>query len=331
MGHCVTTANATNELSPTEEERNCNGNGKRKIHFRAMPAKQTKLLDLKRLLPEYPERKVEDTYTFERELGIGGFAITYLVIHNESKIPYACKAILKEQLTSQGAMYAMRNEVRVLDHLSGNPNIVNLKDVFEDDEGVYIITNLCYGGELGNPIKRKGKYSEAVAAPIIYNIVKGIQTCHSKGVVHRDLKPENVLFVDKCENANVQLIDFGLSTFFKPGDVFAHVVGTTPYMAPEMLNREYGPEVDIWSVGVILCTLLTGYLPFFGVDDEEIRNDIKSRTIDFTSWEWQHVSPPAKALVRGMLRKNPRWRYYASQILVHPWIRQHRTTESSCH
>jgi calcium-dependent protein kinase len=101
---------------------------------------------------------------------------------------------------------------------------------------------------------------------IIYPIWPLLQLCHENGVMHRDLKPENFLFVNKSEDSPLKAIDFGLSVFFKPGDRFTEVVGSGCYMAPEVLNRSYGPEIDVWSAGVILHILLCGFPPFWGGD-----------------------------------------------------------------
>jgi calcium-dependent protein kinase len=122
---------------------------------------------------------------------------------------------------------------------------------------------LCAGGELFDRIIAKGKYTERAAASLLRTIVEIVHTCHSLGVIHRDLKPENFLLLSKDEHAPLKATDFGLSVFFKQGEVFKDIVGSAYYIAPEVLKRSYGPEADIWSIGVILYILLCGVPPFW--------------------------------------------------------------------
>ncbi|ONM22842.1 LRR receptor-like serine/threonine-protein kinase GSO1 [Zea mays] len=136
--------------------------------------------------------------------------------------------------------------------------------------------------------------------------------------MHRDLKPENFLFVNKSEESPLKAIDFGLSVFFKPGDRFAEVVGSGCYMAPEVLKRSYGPEIDVWSAGVILHLLLCGFPPFWGDSDEKIAQSILRGVINLQKDPWPKVSQSAKDLVRKMLDPDPCTRLTAA--LVHEQV-----------
>ncbi|CAL9135084.1 unnamed protein product, partial [Musa textilis] len=129
---------------------------------------------------------------------------------------------------------------------------------------------LCEGGELFDRIISRGHYSERAAAALCREIVNVVHCCHSMGVMHRDLKPENFLFLNKREDSPLKATDFGLSTFFKHGDVFRDVLGSAYYIAPEVLRLNYGPEADIWSAGVIVYILLAGVPPFWAENDEGI-------------------------------------------------------------
>ncbi|URE02180.1 calcium-dependent protein kinase [Musa troglodytarum] len=141
-------------------------------------------------------------------------------------------------------------------HLPRSPSIVSLREACEDEGAVHLVMELCEGGELFDRIVARGHYSERAAAVVTRTIVEVVQLCHRHGVIHRDLKPENFLFANKKENSPLKAIDFGLSIFFKPGERFSEIVGSPYYMAPEVLKRNYGPEIDIWSAGVILYILL---------------------------------------------------------------------------
>jgi calcium-dependent protein kinase len=138
--------------------------------------------------------------------------------------------------------------------------------------------------------------------------------------MHRDLKPENFLFANKKENSPLKAIDFGLSVFFKPGDRFSEIVGSPYYMAPEVLKRNYGPEVDVWSAGVILYILLCGVPPFWAETEQGVAQAILRGKLDFKREPWPKVSDSAKSLVRHMLEPDPKLRYSAQQVLDHPWM-----------
>lgn len=142
------------------------------------------------------------------------------------------------------------------------------------------------------------------------------------GVMHRDLKPENFLLLSKDEDSPLKATDFGLSMFFKPGDVFKDLVGSAYYVAPEVLRRNYGAEADIWSAGVILYILLSGVPPFWGENEQRIFDAILRGHIDFTSDPWPSISSSAKDLVKRMLRADPKERLSAVQVLGHAWMRE---------
>ncbi|KAJ9537523.1 hypothetical protein OSB04_030256 [Centaurea solstitialis] len=214
-------------------------------------------------------------------------------------------------------------------HLTGQPNIVDLKGAFEDKHSVHLVMELCAGGELFDRIIAKGYYTERGAASLLRTIVQIVHTCHSMGVIHRDLKPENFLLLNKDENAPLKATDFGLSCStskqfeqFNAGEVFSDIVGSAYYIAPEVLKRKYGPEVDIWSIGVMLYILLCGVPPFWAESEHGIFNAILRGYVDFTSDPWPSISPQAKDLVRKMLNSDPKQRITAHQVLSHPWIKE---------
>ncbi|QCE01575.1 calcium-dependent protein kinase [Vigna unguiculata] len=126
----------------------------------------------------------------------------------------------------------------------------------------------------------------------------------------------------KDENAPLKATDFGLSVFYKQGEVFKDIVGSAYYIAPEVLKRKYGPEVDIWSIGVMLYILLSGVPPFWAESENGIFKAILRGHIDFTSDPWPSISPAAKDLVRKMLNSDPRQRLTAYEVLNHPWIKE---------
>ncbi|XP_015696753.2 calcium-dependent protein kinase 22 isoform X2 [Oryza brachyantha] len=268
-----------------------------------------------------------ERYRLGAELGRGEFGVTRRCADAATGEALACKTIRRKRLRRCGGdAEDVRREVEILRRVSalsgpGADAVVRLRDACEDPDGVHLVMELCEGGELFDRIFARGHYTERAAAKLARTIVGVVQLCHENGVMHRDLKPENFLFANTSEDSPLKAIDFGLSVFFKPGDRFTQVVGSTYYMAPEVLNRSYGPEADVWSAGVILYILLCGVPPFWGDNDERIVTAILQGGINFNREPWPKVSPHAKDLVRKMLDPNPSTRLTAKEVLEHPWLK----------
>ncbi|XP_024985077.1 calcium-dependent protein kinase 7-like [Cynara cardunculus var. scolymus] len=263
---------------------------------------------------------INQHYNLGRELGRGEFGVTYLCTDLDTGERLACKSISKKKLRTAVDVDDVRREVEIMRHFPKHPNIVTLRDTYEDADAVHIMMELCEGGELFDRIVARGRYTERAAAAIMRTIVEIVQMCHSHGVMHRDLKPENFLFGNKKETAPLKAIDFGLSVFFKPGDVFNEIVGSPYYMAPEVLKRSYGPEVDVWSAGVILYILLCGVPPFWAETEQGVAEAIIRSVINFKRDPWPKISDNAKDLVKKMLEPDPKRRLTAQQVLEHPWL-----------
>ncbi|KAJ0983905.1 hypothetical protein J5N97_002261 [Dioscorea zingiberensis] len=263
---------------------------------------------------------IEEKYVVDRELGRGEFGVTYLCIDRGTKELLACKSIPKRKLRTAVDVEDVRREVAIMKHLPRSPSIVSLREACEDENAVHLVMELCEGGELFDRIVARGHYTERAAAAVTRTIVEVVQLCHQHGVIHRDLKPENFLFANKKENSPLKAIDFGLSIFFKPGERFSEIVGSPYYMAPEVLKRNYGPEIDIWSAGVILYILLSGVPPFWAESEQGVAQAILRGLIDFKREPWPSVSESAKDLIQHMLEPDPKLRLTAKQVLEHPWL-----------
>ncbi|CAI0549450.1 unnamed protein product [Linum tenue] len=264
--------------------------------------------------------RIGDNYILGRELGRGEFGITYLSTDKETKEALACKSISKRKLRTAVDIEDVRREVAIMASLPDHPNIVKLRATYEDYENVHLVMELCEGGELFDRIVARGHYSERAAASVTRTVAEVVRMCHVNGVMHRDLKPENFLFANKKENSPLKAIDFGLSVFFKPGEIFTEIVGSPYYMAPEVLKRNYGPEVDVWSAGVILYILLCGVPPFWAESEQGVALAILRGNLDFKREPWPQISESARSLVRQMLDPDPSNRLTAQQVLDHPWI-----------
>ncbi|CAD5187771.1 unnamed protein product [Musa acuminata subsp. malaccensis] len=269
------------------------------------------------------KRKTEnlkDIYSLGKKLGQGQFGTTYLCVEKASGKEYACKSILKRKLATDEDVEDVRREIQIMHHLSGHPNVISIKGAYEDAVAVHLVMELCAGGELFDRIVQKGHYTERKAAELARVIVGIVEACHSMGVMHRDLKPENFLFVNQMEDASLRTIDFGLSIFFRPGEVFNDVVGSPYYVAPEVLKKRYGPESDVWSAGIIIYILLSGVPPFWAESEQGIFEEVLHGKLDFQSDPWPSISESAKDLVRRMLVRDPSKRLTAHEVLCHPWV-----------
>ncbi|KAG5031586.1 hypothetical protein JHK85_015568 [Glycine max] len=237
----------------------------------------------------------------------------------------AVKIISKAKMTSAIAIEDVRREVKMLKALSGHKNLVKFYDAFEDVNNVYIVMELCEGGELLDRIlDRGGRYPEDDAKAILVQILDVVAFCHLQGVVHRDLKPENFLFVSKEEDAVMKVIDFGLSDFVRPDQRLNDIVGSAYYVAPEVLHRSYSVEGDLWSIGVISYILLCGSRPFWARTESGIFRSVLRANPNFDDSPWPSISPEAKDFVKRLLNKDHRKRMTAAQALAHPWLRNEK-------
>ena len=187
------------------------------------------------------------------------------------------------------------------------------------------------GGELFEAITNIGSFTEASASKVLKQILSAVYYLHSNHIVHRDLKPENIMLTQKPKNGNYQikLIDFGTAKIFKPGKKMNKFIGTSYYIAPEVLKERYDEKCDIWSCGVILFILLCGYPPFNGNTNVDIFHAIQNQNPIFGGEEWEDITPEAKDLIKLMLKKNPNERLNAEQCLSHKWFRLMESSEKN--
>ncbi|XP_058753002.1 CDPK-related kinase 4-like [Vicia villosa] len=263
-----------------------------------------------------------------KEVGRGHFGHTCWAKGKKGElkgVSVAVKIITKAKMTSAIAIEDVRREVKMLKALSGHRNLVKFYEAFEDANNVYIVMELCEGGELLDRIlDRGGRYTEEDAKVILLQILNVVAFCHLQGVVHRDLKPENFLFLSKDEDAVLKVIDFGLSDFVRPDQRLNDIVGSAYYVAPEVLHRSYSVEGDLWSIGVISYILLCGSRPFWARTESGIFRSVLRANPNFDDSPWPSISPEAKDFVKRLLNKDHRKRMTAAQALSHPWLRDER-------
>uniref|UniRef100_A0A669E5M3 Calcium/calmodulin-dependent protein kinase type IV n=1 Tax=Oreochromis niloticus TaxID=8128 RepID=A0A669E5M3_ORENI len=246
----------------------------------------------------------------------GATSIVYRCEEKQTQKPYAVK-VLKKTIDKK----IVRTEIGVLLRLS-HPNIIQLKEIFETDTDIALVLELVTGGELFDRIVERGYYSERDAAHVIKQILEAVAYLHENGVVHRDLKPENLLYADLSLDAPLKIADFGLSKIIDDQVTMKTVCGTPGYCAPEILRgNAYGPEVDMWSVGVILYILLCGFEPFFDPrGDQYMYSRILNCDYEFVSPWWDEVSLNAKDLVSKLIVLDPHKRLSVREALQHPWV-----------
>ena len=271
----------------------------------------------------------------EEPIGAGSYGIVRRVRRKSDGEEFALKTIRKapwrapptSRTSVQYYHSKLRNELEVMRKIGSSLSIVYLYDCFEDDDAVHLLMELCKGGELLGRIRPGMNYSEASAADLVRSVLRTAAQCHSRGIIFRDIKPDNFLFEREDDGSPLKATDFGLAGMIENGEKLTRRCGTPSYMAPEVINRNYGKEADVWSCGVVSYQLLTGRLPFVDrvnqrPNAKEVFRAILEDEIDFSSEPWPSLSPECLDLVQRMLERDPEKRITARAALLHPWLQQ---------
>jgi calcium/calmodulin-dependent protein kinase I len=263
-------------------------------------------------------KDIKDFYDIGKTLGVGSFAIVKECVNKKTGESFAVKIIDKKHIEGQEKM--IKSEVNVIKQLS-HPNIICLKEFYESERDIYLVTDLARGGELFDHIIDKGSFTEKDAAHLVKQILEAVNYMHKKNIVHRDLKPENLLFKDKSEESPLMVTDFGLSKFTEASSLLNTSCGTPGYVAPEIIARKgHGVAVDLWSIGVITYVLLCGFQPFYGDDQAQLFKAILEADYVFEKEYWSEISEDAKDFIRKLLVVNPAERMNCEQALQHRWL-----------
>lgn len=241
----------------------------------------------------------------------------------------ACKVISKQNL-SENELRNLNRESTIL-NLADHPHCVRLFEIYDAPHKLFLIMELCRGGELFDAITESGCFTEAKAMSVIRQVASALDYLHSNNVAHRDLKPENILYYDE-ERTIVKLMDFGLAKVLDENDVTIMTrCGTLHYVAPEVLSKQgsYSYEVDMWSLGVVLYVLLCGYLPFYHDDRHLTAKLVRLGRYEFDPEEWSEISDDAKDLINKLICLNVGDRLSAKQVLEHPWLANASETANS--
>lgn len=260
-----------------------------------------------------------DGYEIKEDIGVGSYSVCKRCIHRITSVEYAVKIIDKSKKDPS-------EEIEILLRYGQHPNIITLKDVYDDGKFVYLVMELMRGGELLDRILRQKVFSEREASAVLCTITKTVEYLHSQGVVHRDLKPSNILYVDETgDPESIRICDFGFAKQLRAENgLLMTPCYTANFVAPEVLKKQgYDAACDIWSLGILLYTMLAGFTPFAnGPDDtpEEILARIGSGKYILSGGNWDTVSDAAKDIVTKMLHVDPHQRLTAPLVLRHPWI-----------
>ncbi|KAJ3282388.1 NUAK SNF1-like kinase 1 [Rhizoclosmatium sp. JEL0117] len=262
-------------------------------------------------IPATIEPRVGD-YILTDTIGEGTFGKVKLGIHFQTGEKCAVKAIQKSKIKTVKQMNSVQREVRLMKLLK-HPHIVDVKETFEDGDQIFLVMEYASGGELFDYIAQQCQQDENMARVYFRQVVSAINYCHQNSIIHRDLKPENLL-LDK--NGNIKIIDFGFGNTFHRDRTLDTYCGSPYYAAPEMVKGipYTGPEVDMWSLGVILYALITGNLPF---DSRDM--SILYALIAKGEYEPIKSSDTANHLVSTMLTVNPLMRAKMNEVMDHPW------------
>lgn len=260
-----------------------------------------------------------DVYELKEEMAQTPTSICRRCLHRVTAVEYSVKIIEKARKDPS-------EEIEILLRYGQHPNIITLKDVFDDGQCVYLVQDLLRGEELLDRVLTLPDFTEKDASDIICTLTKTVEYLHSQGVVHRDLKPSNVQYVDDSGlPESIRLSDFGFAKQLRAENgLLMTPCYTATFMAPEVLRKQgYDAACDIWSLGILLYTMIAGFSPFASSPNdtaEEILAQIGCGRVKITGGNWDLVSDAAKDIVSKMLHVDPHQRLTAPQVLRHAWI-----------
>ncbi|XP_007480284.1 MAP kinase-interacting serine/threonine-protein kinase 1 isoform X1 [Monodelphis domestica] len=293
-----------------------------------------------------PER-FEDLYRLTSELlGEGAYAKVQGAVSLQNGKEFAVKIIEKQAGHSRSRVF---REVETLYQCQGNKNILELIEFFEDNERFYLVFEKLQGGSILTHIQKRKHFNEREASRVVRDVSCALDFLHTKGIAHRDLKPENILCESPSEVSPVKICDFDLGSGVKLNNSCTPITtpelttpcGSAEYMAPEVVEvfteeaTFYDKRCDLWSLGVVLYIMLSGYPPFVGhcgndcgwdrgevckVCQDRLFESIQEGKYEFPEKDWAHISAEAKDLISRLLVRDAKKRLSAAQVLQHPWV-----------
>jgi serine/threonine-protein kinase Chk2 len=273
-------------------------------------------------LPEVFREK----YMMSKVLGRGACGEVKLAFERETCRKFAVKCITKKTFSVGPRLGpGIMDEVKILKELS-HPCIIEIEDVFESNDMLYIVLELVEGGELFDRVVGIGKFTEPQAKLLFYQMLIAVKYLHDRNITHRDLKPENILLSSEANETLIKVTDFGVSRFVGETSLMKTLCGTPTYLAPEVLTSAgmagYSKAVDCWSLGVILFICLGGYPPFSDeIEEHSLKDQITKGIYSFPKEYWKDVSSDAIDLIKKLLTVDPKKRISTAQALDHKWMK----------
>lgn len=275
-------------------------------------------------------KEIRNTYFVGRKLGSGACGVVHLVYETKTCKPYAMKHVVKNLLGEcsrpkiTNDPQRVMNEVNIMKGLE-HPCVIKMHDIVNKADSVFMVLEFMKGGDLLNRIIQNKYLPEQNAKLFFLQMCHAVKYLHAKDITHRDLKPDNILLLNNDEETLLKVSDFGMSKFVQKDSVLRTLCGTPLYVAPEVLltggRGSYTPKVDIWSLGVVLYTMLSGTLPFSDEYGTQATEQIKRGRFTFRHRSWKTVSPQAKKLIYDILTIDPNSRPSIDDILNSSWLR----------
>ena len=269
-------------------------------------------------------KSFQEVYSMGPALSNNAFSETRKAINRDSKEERAVK-IFRKDIPNPYSSSKIQSEISIMKDID-YPNIIRIYEIFDEPKRLYIVMELCNGGELFDQILQRDSFSESQVAHIMKELLSTLAYIHKKRIIHRDIKPENILLEESGDLLNIKLINFSSAVSLQQSASTTGLTGSAYYIAPEMIQGAYNEKVDLWSSGVVMYMLLSHYPPFEGNSDKQILECIISTSVSFQEDVWTSVSQDAKDFISKLLCP-AETRLSALDALSHPWITLHGSTQ----
>ena len=279
--------------------------------------------------PNFPDgnsgQTFKSVYQLNQELNVGSFAIVFRGRHRKTGRVVAIKSVNRTKLAPADDA-AIFMEVALMANMD-HPHIVKVHDFFEEPEWYLIVLEYLSGGDLFDRIGAKQAYNEKDARDLTIALLSSVNYCHRDNIAHLDLKSKNLLLSSDEDDTSVKLADFGFAQRVMAPNSLSRRCGTPFFVAPEIIRKEaYDQRADMWSCGVIIYLLLSGRLPFTGMNAQELFSNVLRGNLEFPVTEWENITTEAKLLCKKLLDRNPETRMTAKQALTSAWIQKDAVT-----